>query len=98
MKSVVAKMATQQAAETGGELGSDTEEAYTKERVTVRLPTKLYCRLDELRGVTHASNISEVLKNALLFYDALVRERQRGNEVYVISSDGERTKYPVFYD
>jgi hypothetical protein len=67
-----------------------------KERITLRLPATLYSRLDELRIITHASNINEVLKNALLFYDALVKERQNGNDVFVISEDGEKTKYPVF--
>lgn len=67
-----------------------------KERITLRLPTALYGRLDELRTITHASNVNEVLKNALLFYDALVRERLNGNDVYVISEDGEKTKYSVF--
>jgi hypothetical protein len=68
----------------------------TRERVTVRLPLSLHSRLEELRVVTHASNVTEVLKNALLFYDALVRERLKGKDVYVISNDGEKTKYPVF--
>jgi hypothetical protein len=71
---------------------------FVKERITVRLPTVLHERLEELRGITHASNTSEVLKSALLFYDALVKERLRGNDVYVISKDGEKIKYPVFYD
>lgn len=71
---------------------------FVKERITIRLPTVLHDRLEELRGITHASNTSEVLKSALLFYDALVKERLKGNDVYVISKDGEKTKYPVFYD
>ena len=67
-----------------------------KERITIRLPNMLYERLDDLRAITHASNVNEVLKNALLFYDALVKERLNGNDVFVISKDGEKTKYPVF--
>ena len=67
-----------------------------KERITLRLPAAVYGRLDELRIITHASNVNEVLKNALLFYDALVKERLRGNDVFVISADGEKTRYPVF--
>jgi hypothetical protein len=80
------------------EEAESTPEASTgvRGRVTLRLPPALHNRLEELRVVTHASSVTEVLKNALLFYDALVRERLEGKDVYVISSDGERTKYPVF--
>jgi len=79
-----------------GKDGGVNENGDDKERITLRLPGSLYARLDELRTVTHASNVNEVLKNALLFYDALVRERIKGNDVFVISSDGEKTRYPVF--
>ena len=73
------------------------EKGGEKERITLRLPVSLYARLDELKTVTHASNVNEVLKNALLFYDALIKERLNGNDVFVISPDGEKTKYPVFF-
>lgn len=68
-----------------------------KERITLRIQKTLYDRLEYLQGVTNASNVNEVVRNALLFYDALVKERLKGNDVYVISADGEKTKYPVFY-
>ncbi len=77
---------------------SHDDERPTRERVTVRLPDCLLDRLNELQRITHASNTSEVLKNALLFYEALVKEKVRGNDLYVISKDGEKTKYHVFYE
>ena len=73
-----------------------TSDNSTRPRITLRLPVELYKRLEELREITYASNVNEVLKNAMLFYDALVKERLKGNDVYVISEDGEKTRYPVF--
>lgn len=66
------------------------------DRLTIRVPNSLYDRLGEIQQTTHASSVNAVIKDALLFYDALVQERLKGNDVYVISPDGEKTKYSVF--
>lgn len=75
---------------------SKCEQVNEKERLTLRIPKTLYDRLEEIQKTTHASTVNEVVKNALLFYDALVQERLQGNDVLVISPDGEKTKYSVF--
>jgi hypothetical protein len=67
-----------------------------KERLTLRLPKPVYDKLEDLQAATHASSLNDVIKNALLFYDALVQERLKGNDVYVVDPDGEKTKYSVF--
>lgn len=65
-------------------------------RLSVRLPKVVADCIEEMKSVTPASNATEFVKDALVFYTGMLRERMDGNELYVISKDGERTKYPLF--
>jgi hypothetical protein len=91
-ETVAAQAATSRVARS--EKGSGTNDNVN--RLTLRLPNSLVERLEHIQEVTHASSLNEVIKNALLFYDALVEERANGNDVYVISPEGEKTKYRIF--
>lgn len=65
-------------------------------KIMVRFPEGFDQKLEELRKATGAADHSEVLRNALLFYDSLIRERKAGKGVVVRSPDG--SEYPAFKD
>jgi hypothetical protein len=65
-------------------------------RIHISLPYSLYGKITEAQEKTHADNITDVVRNALLVYIALVNERLAGNEVIVRSPDKNETKYTVF--
>jgi hypothetical protein len=67
-------------------------------RINVSLPLTLHAKLDEARQKTHADTLTDVIRNALLLYLALVNERINGNDIIVRSQDGKETKYSVFLD
>lgn len=74
--------------------GPQTPEA----RVTIRIASEMHDRLKELPRLTGVRSANNVVKNALFLYDALVQEVVAGNSIYVISPDGEQTRFPVFID
>jgi hypothetical protein len=65
-------------------------------RVAVSLPKPFFKKLEEAQEVTHDVNVGDVMKTAAKFFLALLDEQRKGNDVYVISEDGTRTRYPIF--
>jgi hypothetical protein len=51
-------------------------------RVHIYIPESLTKRLQEIQRDTHASSITEVVKNALMLYAAAVQEHKDGGHVY----------------
>jgi hypothetical protein len=56
-----------------------------KVRLHLELPTRLRERLDELRALTEADSVTEVVRRAIAIYDVLVTRKER---VFLRSADG----------
>jgi hypothetical protein len=56
-------------------------------RVHIYIPESLTKRLLEIQRDTHASSITEVVKNALMLYAAAVQEHKDGGHVYFKRKD-----------
>jgi len=65
-------------------------------RVQLELPPTSMARLRELRDKTEAASYSEVLKNALRLYEALIKEAEEGNDLIIRRKSGERAEIKVF--
>ena len=95
--SVMSSVGAAEASNSPDQANEKEEKKKSKERVSLYLPIPLLARLERVQEDTHASSVTEVLKSALLLYCVLVEEQKKGNEVYVLSPDGMKTKYPVFF-
>ena len=63
----------------------------------LEMPQKAYDRLKLLKEKTEAPSYSEVIKNALKLYEAMIEETENGGFIYTKSSDGVETRIkPVF--
>jgi hypothetical protein len=67
-----------------------------RKRLTVVLPDRSVRRLNALVEKTEASSYTEVLKNALRLYEALVDETEKGHEILVREGDGRLKSYQIF--
>jgi hypothetical protein len=61
-------------------------------RVHIYIPDSLTKRLEEIRLATHATSLTEVVKNALQLYAAAVEEHKRGGHVY-FKREGENVEH-----
>jgi Arc/MetJ-type ribon-helix-helix transcriptional regulator len=64
-------------------------------RVQLELPPTSMARLRELRYKTEAASYSEVLKNALRLYEALIKEAEEGNDLIIRRKSGEPAEIKV---
>lgn len=60
-----------------------------KKKYTVLLPERTKERLDYLKDLTDAGTITEVLKNAVMVYEAVAKHLAEGDEFTVESRNGE---------
>ena len=67
-----------------------------RKRLTVVLPERSVRRLNALVERTEASSYTEVLKNALRLYEALVDEAEKGREILIREEDGRLKSYQIF--
>jgi hypothetical protein len=58
-------------------------------RLHINLPDELSERLKKIQDETYAGSITEVIKNALVLYTALLDEHKRGRHVFTQSDSGE---------
>lgn len=68
----------------------------TAKRVQFDLPEKSLMRLQELKAKTEATSYTEVVKNALRLYEALIAENEAGNSFLVKAPSGQLKEYVVF--
>jgi hypothetical protein len=73
------------------------QQAVEKERVNLALSPRAYEQLEWLREKTEASSNTEVIRNAIRLYDALIKEAEEGKEFLVRDQDGNLTSYKMFY-
>lgn len=81
----------------GAEAKTDTraKSAADRDRLHLALTPRQKERLEFLREATEAPSNTDVIRNALRLYDALVQEVQNGNEVLVRDKDGNLISYRV---
>ncbi len=66
-------------------------------RIHISIPDELANRLKEIQESTYAGSITEVIKDALILYAALLDEHKNGRVVFTQSSDGMDThRIPIF--
>jgi hypothetical protein len=73
-----------------------TKGKVTKERLHLVLAPRSMKRLEELKEQTESSSYTEVLKNALRLYGALVEEAEKGNDFLVRTPQGDLITYRIF--
>ena len=66
------------------------------ERVSVSVSLPFFEKLEGAQRLTHASNLNEVFRSAAKLYLVLLEEQRLGNDVFVMSKDGTKTRYPIF--
>ena len=63
------------------------------ERIHVVLPPGSREKLLSMKDIAGESDISAVIRKAVLVYAALIEEHQKGNEVIIKSADGVTVEY-----
>lgn len=67
-------------------------------RVQLELPVKSMERLTTLKTKAEASSYSEVIKNALRLYEAMIEEVEAGNEIFIKYKEKEViVPYKIFF-
>ena len=62
-----------------------------KTRLSIELPPRLRARLEQVKTVSEADSLSEVIRRALAVYDHLWSEKAKGGELIIRNDDGEKT-------
>jgi len=65
-------------------------------RVQLELPQRSMDRLLKLMDVTEASTYTEVMKNALRMYEAVIDEVEDGKEIMIKEKDGNIVPFHIF--
>ena len=65
-------------------------------RVHLSLPETLLNRLQEIQRDTHASSLTEVVKDALQLYAAAVDEHKKGGRLYFKDENGHERQLAIF--
>ena len=68
----------------------------TTTRVQLEMPPQAMERLQKLKERTEAASYAEVIRNALLLFEALVDEHEKGSEFSLKRPDGETVAYKIF--
>jgi len=77
----------------GSKSKSNEKSRASTERLHVAFTPRMMERLDYLKEKTEAASYTEVLRNAMRLYDALVQEVEDGNELCVRDKEGNITAY-----
>lgn len=67
----------------------------SSKRVQVDMPPRSLERLKHLQDITEATSYSEVLRNALRLYEAMILETEAGSKI-LIERNNEAALYPIF--
>jgi hypothetical protein len=65
-------------------------------RLHIYIPETLTKRLMEIQRDTHASSITEVVRNALVLYAAAIEEHKNGGHVYLKRKDEPARQVALF--
>jgi hypothetical protein len=67
-------------------------------RLTLRVSQTSVKHLEELQSWTDAASNSEVFRNALRLYYALIKASRLGHKVYIQEADDEKKRMALFID
>lgn len=70
----------------------------SKHRINLALPQRTADRLDELRRLTDASSVTEVVKQAILTYEAIAKHLSEGVTFSATKPDGEAFEVEFMID
>lgn len=70
--------------------------AKTANRVHVSYPDTMKDRLEEIRSETDKGSLSEVFRQALMFYALAYEEHKRGSDFLIRSKSGELERIRMF--
>jgi hypothetical protein len=59
-------------------------------RLTLELANSVRKRLENLRNRTEADSLAEVIRRALAVYEVLWDEKQKGNRLMILGTNGDR--------
>lgn len=65
-------------------------------RIHVSYPDSMKDRLEEIRGETDKSSLSEVFRQAILFYALAYEEHKKGADFLIRSKDGDLERLRMF--
>ena len=65
-------------------------------RLNLVLPDKSASRLEKLKELTEASSYTEVIRNAIRLYEAIVMEYEKGNKVQIVDEKGQVLGVSIF--
>ena len=68
----------------------------TTTRVQLEMPPQAMERLQRLKERTEAASYAEVIRSALLLFEALVDEHEKGSEFALKRPSGETLAYKIF--
>lgn len=67
---------------------------YSQRRLNIILPERTVERISNIKEMTLSSSVTDVIRTAVLTYEALVKFMSEGNRFY-IKRDGEENLTPV---
>jgi hypothetical protein len=65
-------------------------------RLNLLLPQQSAARLERLKELTEASSYTEVIRNAIRVYEAIIQEYEKGNKVQFVDKDNRPLGVSVF--
>lgn len=65
-------------------------------RIHVSYPDSMKDRLEEIRDVTDKGSLSEVFRQALLFYALAYEEHKKGSDFLIRTKDGDLERLRMF--
>ncbi|MGH6900027.1 MAG: ribbon-helix-helix protein, CopG family [Geminicoccaceae bacterium] len=68
-----------------------------RKRLSLVLPERSAQRLSMLVKKTEANGYTDVMKNALRLYEAIVEETEQGNEICIRRQDGQIKSYRFLF-
>jgi len=71
------------------------EEQSLNKRIQMDMPPTSVTRLKALQEITESSSYSEVIRNALRLYEAIISEVESGGQL-LIKKDGNTSEFKVF--
>lgn len=59
-----------------------------RRRLNLNLTESVHARLQNLQNLTEADNVTEVIRNAVAYYDFLVQNQNAGKRIVIKNDDG----------
>ena len=67
-------------------------------RITLSLPERTVERLESLKDATSATSVTDVVKQAIMMHEAIIKHLQNGLVFYALKPDGSRIEVEFMVD